>query len=158
MRRYILKINIIKKQNLKLKNSEINIIIEYLNDNEQITQLEKHILEYSQGPNIIYANINNEYVPINKKDIIIFYSDKKYNYCKTSSNSYRIKNKLYQIEKTSKDYIRISKSCIANIKHIKCFDLSQTGKIIVKFDDNTQEIVSRRKAREVLNYLSERGI
>ena len=153
-----MKIEIIKKQNLKLKKSEINITIEYLNDNEEIAQLENHILEYNQEQNTIFANINNEYVPINKKDIIIFYSDKKYNYCRTSTNSYRIKNKLYQIEKTSKDYIRISKSCIANIKHIECFDLSQTGKIIVKFDDDTKEIVSRRRAREVLNYLSERGI
>ena len=153
-----MKIEIIKKQNLKLKKSEINITIEYLNDNEEIEQLENHILEYNQEQNTIFANINNEYVPINKKDIIIFYSDKKYNYCKTSTNSYRIKNKLYQIEKTDKDYIRISKSCIANIKHIKCFDLSQTGKIVVKFDDGTQETVSRRRAREVLNYLSERGI
>ena len=54
--------------------------------------------------------------------------------------------------------MRISKSCIVNISHIKCFDLNQTGKIIIKFDDSTEEIVSRRKARDVLFYLDERRI
>ena len=54
--------------------------------------------------------------------------------------------------------MRISKSCIVNISHIQCFDLSQTGKIIIKFDDNTDERVSRRKARDVLFYLDERRI
>ena len=54
--------------------------------------------------------------------------------------------------------MRISKSCIVNIKHIKCFDLSHTGRILIRFDDNTEEIVSRRKARDVLFYLDERRI
>jgi len=52
--------------------------------------------------------------------------------------------------------MRISKSCIINICHVACFDLNHTGKIIIKFDNDTEEFVSRRKARDVLYYLDER--
>ena len=34
----------------------------------------------------------------------------------------------------------------------------EKGRIAVKLDDNTKEIVSRRKIKEVINFLDERGI
>ena len=95
---------------------------------------------------------------INIKDIILFYSDKKNNYCRTKDGEYKVKNKLYELEKQSYNFVRISKSCIVNIEHVKSFDVKQTGTIIVKLDDNTTEIVSRRKIKDVMNYLEERSI
>ena len=74
------------------------------------------------------------------------------------NGKYKIKNRLYEIENCSEDLIRISKSCIININHVTSFDMGEKGRIAVKLDDGTKEIVSRRKIKEVINFLDERGI
>lgn len=153
-----MKLQIKKIKNPKLLHDEINIVLESSTNTAILEELKNYILEFEKNQNIIFGNIDNDYVPIDKNEIIIFYSDKKYNYCRTSTQSYKIKSKLYEIEKMDKNYIRLSKSCVANFKHIECFDLNTTGTIIVKFDDGTTEVVSRRRAKEVLDYLSERRI
>lgn len=151
-------INIKKKQNNNLSNNEINIVIEYSNYNENINKLENYINRFYKRRNEIYVKKNNVIVPILKEDIIKIYSIRKYNYCKTKVEEYEIKSKLYELENTDENFIRISKSCIVNIRHIKCFDLSHTGRILIKFDDNSEEVVSRRRASSVLRYLDERRI
>lgn len=91
-------------------------------------------------------------------DIICFYSDKKHNYCRTKEKSYRIKSRLYEIEKMNPNFIRISKACIVNSKHIKFFNLNGTGRIVVVFNDNSEEVVSRRKVKSIMEFLEERSI
>ena len=58
----------------------------------------------------------------------------------------------------SKDFIRISKSCIINIRHSNKFDISEVGKIVIKLDDGSEEIVSRRRTKNIMKYLEERMI
>ena len=101
---------------------------------------------------------NNEYLQIDFQDIIAFYSDKKDIYCRTKSGEYKIKNSLSRLENQANDFVRISKSCIINIKHLDSFDMGETGSIVVKLDDGTEEIVSRRKVKEILRYIKERSI
>lgn len=151
-------INIITKQNKNILNNEINIVIEYFNKNKDINELSEYISKFNKRRKEIYAKKNNMIIPILKENIIKIYSLGKSNYCKTIVGEYEIKSKLYEVEDLDDNFIRISKSCIVNIKHIKCFDLSYTGRILIRFDDNTEEIVSRRRARDVLYYLDERRI
>ena len=89
----------------------------------------------------------HELIQILYRDIVKIYSDGKYNYCKTKENKYKIKGKLYELEELDDNFIRISKKCIVNIIHVKIFDIGETGKIIIRLDDDTEEIVSRRKMR-----------
>lgn len=151
-------INVKRKENNNLLDDEINIIIEYFKENKDIRELEKYIIRFEKRRKEIFAKKNNVLIPILKDNIIKIYSKGKSNYCKTLDGEYEIKSKLYEIQKMDENFMRISKSCIVNIKHIKCFDLSHTGRILIRFDDNTEEIVSRRKARDVLFYLDERRI
>ena len=88
----------------------------------------------------------------------MFYSDKKYNYCKLKDRTYRVKSKLYELEEINADFIRISKNCIVNIKHVEMFDISKTGKIVVRLDDFTEQVVSRRKTKDIMKYLEDRRI
>ena len=63
---------------------------------------------------------------IDYNDIMLFYSENRNNYCKTSNNEiYQIKSKLYELENL-KDFIRISKKCIVNINFIKCFNTEKS--------------------------------
>lgn len=151
-------VSIKRKENINLLDDEIEVLIQYSKKNKDVNELEKYISKFKDRRKEIFAKYNNNLIPILKKDIIKIYSVGKCNYCKTLNGEYEIRSKLYEIEEMDENFMRISKSCIVNISHIKCFDLNQTGKIIIKFDDSTEEIVSRRKARDVLFYLDERRI
>ena len=138
-----MEIKITTKEDSTLKDDEIHISIE-ANKVTQINKLIEYINLYSKK---IKAYKNNEIIELNLNDVITFYSDKKNNYCRTKEETYRIKYKLYEIENITKDFIRISKSTIVNINYI-----------IVKLDDGTNELVSRRKIKDVMRYLDERSI
>lgn len=143
----------IKKERLL---NEINIKIETNKETKDIDKLIEYIENYNKMK--IVLDSNNELITINTNEILYFFSDKKYNYCKTTKKEYKIKSKLYELEKMNIDFLRISKSCVVNIKQVKSFDLSESGKIVVKFYNGSQQIVSRRKIKEVMNYLEERSI
>lgn len=150
-------ISINKKMNEKLEKNEINLYIEYSEDiNIDIDGFIRHIKNYDNQK--ILVKQNNEYFQIDYQDIILFYSDKKYIYCKTQNGEYKISNSLNKFEKEENDFVRISKSCIINIKYLDSFDMVETGIIIVKLKDGTKEIVSRRRVKEILKYIKERSI
>ena len=150
-----MKITIYKKNNNKLKDKQINITIEY-SSNTNIENFINYIKEYDTQK--ILVRKNNEYFQINLNDIIIFYSDKKNNYCKIKNEKYKINYSLNKLENQKNDFIRISKSCIINIKHLDSFDIGKAGTIIAKLDDGTEEIVSRRRVKEILKYIKERSL
>ena len=149
-----MEINITQKENKKFEEDMINVNIEF-SSNININDFKEYIEKYNKQE--LLGRVNNELVQINYKDVIIFYSDKKNNYCKTKAGEYIVKDKLYNIETYSNDFVRISKSRIVNIRHINSFNIGEIGKIIVELDDGTREVISRRKVKDVLNYLGERG-
>lgn len=151
-----MKIHINKFTNKKLKKDEVNINIEVAENNEQIENIIKYIKEFNQKEIVVYDDYYM--VQININDILYFFSEGNYNFCKTKNKEYRVKSKLYEIDKISNDFLRISKGCIINIKQVKSFDIGTNRRIIVRFNDNSEQFVSRRKIKEVMNYLDERII
>lgn len=151
---------IFTKDNIKLEN-QINIIVECNKKDEQYEDLLQYIKRYnkekSKKTKVIVKKDNKE-VFINKEDILYYFSDKKYNYCKTKEDSYRIKSTLYELEEDSIDYIRISKSYVINTDKIKKFDMSVSGKITVIMEDDNRLQVSRRKICEIKDFLDERSL
>ena len=136
--------------------NKINIKIETNEETKDVDKLIQYIENYNRMK--IVLDSNNELITINTNEILYFFSDKKYNYCKTTKKEYKIKSKLYELEKMNIDFLRISKSCVVNIKQVKSFDLSESGRVVVKFYDESQQIVSRRKIKDVMSYLEERSI
>lgn len=156
-----------------MKNMEVNLKInEELEKNEIVVEIQyssknkyfQHFVDYIKNYELDYRNKvivlsdNYELVEVEYKDIMMFYSDKKYNYCKLKDRSYRVKSKLYELEEINADFIRISKNCIVNIKHVEMFDISKSGKIVVRLDDFTEQVVSRRKTKDIMKYLEDRRI
>lgn len=118
-------IKLIKKVNSKLSDNEVKIILECKTENTEVSDLEKYINNYNlNNHSIIVEDYYNKSIPLFKKDILSFYSINKSNYCKTKNNEYKILSKLYEIEKLDKDFLRISKNCIVNTRHIVCFDMN----------------------------------
>ena len=151
-------IKIIAQEDANLNENDIEIIIKTHPLNEKVSRLINYINEFEKQDKKALINNNNIMEEIEYKDIIYFYSDKKYNYCRTKDKVFKIKSKLYEVEKMDPNFIRISKGCIANSNHIKCFDISETGRIIVVFDDDSKEFVSRRKLKSIMEFLDERSI
>lgn len=152
-----MKINIVEKEKNSLDKNEINITLEYSNKSNA-EEFMNYINKFEEQSNKVIVYKDNELIQLKCSDIILFFSDKKYNYCKTLNSTFRIKSKLYELEKMNENFLRISKSCIVNIEQVKCFDIGQTGKVVVRFYNGTEEIVSRRRIKDVMNYLDERSI
>ena len=148
-------INVNKKKNEELEKNEINVFLEYPED-INIDNFVKYIKKYDTQK--VLVKQDNEYIQIDYQDIILFYSDKKYIYCKTKNGEYKVNTSLSKVENEENDFIRISKSCIINIKYLDRFDMGETGIIVVKLKDGTEEIVSRRRVKEILKYIKERSI
>lgn len=152
-------VKLMKRINNDFNSNQINVTIEYSDKVNEIEDFIQYINNYNlNSSRKIIVSKNYELLEIDTKDIIIFYTNNKNSFCRTKGNEYRIKSKLYEIEKMNLDFIRISKSCIVNVNHVESFDISESGKIIVKLDDNSKEIVSRRKVKDVMNYLEERSV
>ena len=149
-------INISKSINKLLKKDEVNINIEISENCEEIENIIKYINEFDKRKIAVYDGYN--IVQINIEEIMYFYSDGNYNFCKTKNKEYRVKNKLYEIDKMSNNFLRISKGCIININQVKSFDVGENRNIIVRFYDGSEQFVARRKIKEVMNYLDERMI
>lgn len=152
-----MKINIVK--NNSLDDNEIILDIQHSDKNKNINEFIEYLNYYELNyRNKVIVTDNYTLLEIENNDIVMFYSDKKNNYARVKDKKYMVKNRLYELEKISMDFIRISKNCIVNIRHVKKFDISETGKIIVKLDDDTEQIVSRRKTSEIMKYLESRRI
>ena len=149
-------INISKSINKLLKKDEVNINIEISENCEEIENIIKYINEFDKRKLAVFDGYN--VVQINNEEIMYFYSDGNYNFCKTKNKEYRVKNKLYEIDKMSNNFLRISKGCIININQVKSFDVGENRNIIVRFYDGSEQFVARRKIKEVMNYLDERMI
>lgn len=149
-------IHVNKHINNQLNSDEIKINIEVSNDNEEIENIIQYINDYDKRKIVVLDGYNMTQIYV--KDIMYFYSVGNYNFCKTTDKEYRIKSKLYEIDKKSNDFLRISKSCIINIRQVKSFDIGVNRNIVVRFNDNSEQFVSRRKIKEVMNYLDERMI
>lgn len=150
-------IRISEKINTNIKSNEINIIIEANSKNKETEKIFDYIANYKTNKVIVTEDYKSFY--IDYKNIILFYSNGKSNYCKTVNNkTYKIRSKLYEIENIDDNFIRISKKCIVNVNFVKCFDMSETGKIIVKLYDDTEEKVSRRRIKDVLNFLEDKSL
>lgn len=153
-----MKINITQK-NSDIEDDELNIIIESKNNNSITDEVIEYLKEFNKKKNKKVTVYDKDIVKaIECKDIILFYSKDKNNYCKTKDNTYKIKSKLYEIEDFYEGFFRISKKCVINVDHIDEFDMSTKGKIVARFDDGTEEPVSRRKVREVSKFMKERRI
>lgn len=154
-----MKIKVSSLEDSSVPKNEIEVLVKSSVISKDVNEIIEYIEQFqNKTSRRIVVNSDGIIKEIKIDDIICFYSDKKYNYCRTKEKSYKIKSKLYEIEKMDPNFIRISKACIVNSKHIKFFNLNETGRIVVVFNDDSEEVVSRRKVKSIMEFLDERSI
>lgn len=105
--------------------------------------------------NSILGKKNQKIYPLNKTDIYYFYSEDQKILAQTVDDSYEIKEKLYILEDllAGTSFIRISKSVIANMSHVKSLETFFNGSMIICFTNGKKESVSRNYLNGIKNYL-----
>ena len=144
--------------NVSKKFTEPTISLNVPELNDEVSTIEKKLQNLINEKNQLIGTKDYDIYLIETKDIITVYSEDKYNYCKTKDRIFKLKEKLYFLEEIlpRNEFIRISNSTIVNIKHIKCFNTSLIGKIIVKLKNGDEFNVSRSRTKDIMNLLKER--
>lgn len=145
--------------NISKQYKNIEVIINTPEITEEVTTITNTIMGISNSIKQIIGTKGNKIYLFTIDEIMYFYSEDKNNYCKTKNGIYKIKEKLYELEeKLSKGgYVRISNSCIINLKYVDSFDTSIIGTIEVIFKDESKKYVSRRRVKEVMKKIKEWG-
>lgn len=107
----------------------------------------QEILDYFKGrEQEFFVGKNGEMQHILKPvEIHYFYSKGDIVIAVTSSGEFKMKEKLYELEKalSSRRFIRLSKSVIANLYELSRFEASFNGTLCVYFKSGLREYVSR---------------
>ena len=129
------------------KNREEEIVIFAHEETELINQIKSLINDYSSQ---ITGFKENEIYQLKATDIYCFAVENNKVFAITENDKFLLKNRLYSIEEgLSSDFIKINKSCIANIKKIERFDAAITGTLMVRFKNGYTDYVSRRSVKSV---------
>ena len=100
---------------------DIEVIINTSKITKELEDLINLINETSKGEiNTILGKDDNKISVINVDEIMYIYSENQSNFCKTEKGTFKISEKLYDLEnKLPNDkFIRISNSAIINIKYV----------------------------------------
>ena len=106
---------------------------------------------------VINAYIDKVAYRVKISNVNRFYTELGSTYVSADGVTYKIKNKLYELEEKLKNtsFVRISKSEIINVDKILKIDMSFVGTIQVYFIDGSTTYVSRRFIKKVKRFLME---
>ena len=128
------------------ENREEEIIVYAKEKNELVSAIEKLVSDDSK----INGYIEREIVPFSVSEAEFFYADKNKVYAVTSKDKVLVKYRLYELEEIlPENFIKINKSCIANLSAVSGFDTSISGTLKVKFKSRKIDYVSRRNLKNI---------
>lgn len=132
--------------------NEIKVTVETPILNDNVSNLIKKI-NYTNDE--LIAKKDGKIYILKTNDILEFYSLGKNVFLKHNNGEYETTYRLYELEEIlPKDkFIRISHSCIVNKEKIAYFDTNIIGEILVKMKDGTENYVSKRRIKEIMQIL-----
>lgn len=101
---------------------------------------------------LIFYKENVEYY-FNLMDILFFETDENKIYSHTKNDVYEVRYKLYELEEILPlEFIRVSKSTILNVKHIRSINTNITSSSSINFfESHKQTYVSRHYYKDFKN-------
>lgn len=126
---------------------EVEVLITAQEQSRTVNALYEHIVEFDKKSLETLTAYKDDIAKIvNVTDVFRIYTGNQKVYIQTHQGEYAIRYRLYELEAAldKKQFLRISNSEIVNIKKIRDIDLSITGRICIRFLNDTQTYVSRR--------------
>lgn len=145
------------------KYQEVKVEVQSPDMNNEVTDIMNRLNGSGQKKDETVIGYKEESMVILKaENIVSFAISANYVMANTDKGSIRVKEKLYYLEEKfeNHDFIRISKSALVNLHHIKSIDLHFSGSLIAKLDNGTDEIISRRfvpKVKEAIGIGGNKG-
>ncbi|WP_242215168.1 LytTR family DNA-binding domain-containing protein [Bacillus cereus group sp. BfR-BA-01383] len=133
---------------------EVEIIIR----TKEVTDEMQQLLKIIEGGTVnqIIGVLDQQYHLLNLHDIYWFYTEGRKVMAQTKKGSLEVKARLYELEEqlAGKRFARFSKSILANLGHVKSFEMSFGGSMCAHFSNGMKEYVSRKYVpliKEALN-------
>ncbi|NMA05966.1 MAG: LytTR family transcriptional regulator [Acholeplasmataceae bacterium] len=135
------------------KVSETTVVIIANELTNEVIELQETLL--NTKPNIISGFSDYKLEIIKEENIVRIFADQGKVYIVTKDKEFTSKLTLNELEnRLNKSYfLRISRGDIINLNKVKSFDLSFVGTIYVEMLNGDVLYVSRRKLKDVKNYL-----
>lgn len=138
---------------------EDEIFIRCRKIDDTVQRIQSFLLEEAEQTERLVLYKGREEFHFPAKEILFFETNGESVYAHTVDDAYQVKYRLYELENAlSKDFIRVSKSAILNIKHIFSMERNLAASSLVKFQNSYKEVyVSRLYYKELRRRLDERG-
>ena len=128
------------------KNLDEDIVVYAKERNELVDKIER----LADGPENIVAKRDRTLYNLDFSDIVCFTAENNKVFAHAGKESFEVDEKIYELEEILPDnFLKINKSCIANIEKIKSFDATITGTLAVNFKNGYRDYVSRRRMKYV---------
>lgn len=115
------------------------------------TELVKDIINLASNEDkSINGVYNDEIKKIIPSEVSCFISEGNKVFALVKDKKYLIKKRLYQLEEIMDDsFVKVNQSCLANRRRILKFKTSIGGSLMVIFDNNYSDYVSRRELKNI---------
>lgn len=135
------------------KYSSPKIVIYTSRVTDEISDLIKKLSNDSSK--LITGFKDEEIFLINPDDVINIYSEGQKIYARCINNTFKLKNRLYELEDmfSGTSFLRISNSEIVNFSRVQSLDMSINGTITLKFNTGDKSFVSRRYVEKIKKHL-----
>ena len=128
------------------KNLDEDVVVYAKERNELVDKIERLL----SGDDNIVAKRDRTLYNLNLSEIVCFTAENNKVFAHVGKEMFEVDEKIYELEETLPDnFLKINKSCIANIKKIKSFDATITGTLAVNFKNGYRDYVSRRRMKYV---------
>ncbi len=119
----------------------------------ELEQLVSRLSEEKSGR--IIGFMQSEAFLLDREEIYSFYCEGQKVYARTGQHSFRVKERLYELEEqlAGSTFVRISNSEIANFRLVSSLDMGLSGTITVRYKDGVTTYVSRRNIEKIKKYL-----
>lgn len=124
--------------------NEVEVIIKA----NEMTDDVQHLLKLIEGSEVkqIVGVLEERYYLLDLQDIYWFYAEERKVMAQTKKGILEVKSRLYELEMKlqGKRFARFSKSTLANLQHVKSFEMSFSGSMCAHFSNGMKEYVSRK--------------
>ncbi|WP_310603131.1 LytTR family DNA-binding domain-containing protein [Anaerosporobacter sp.] len=131
----------------------LQIIIKCKQKDDEVIRLKTYIELFDKK---LQAKKDNAFYFVNVSEVLYFESIDNRTFLYTKDDVMEIKQRLYELEiiLSDKDFIRISKSQIANINKIRSLKPELNRTIIATMSNNEQLYISRKYVQAIRSILS----
>ena len=135
-----------------ISKSEINALITCPEVTETVLEAQRLLLGLGEGETVITGMENGRTVIIDRSELYAVKSENGKTLLVCREKSYESPKPLKDFEGL-RDFMRISKSCIVNLKKLKLVEPHYSGLMILELKNGSKEFISRKYLPDLKNYL-----